>query len=72
MGKQKKESSNLPAVFSSATELSVDSVKTETYAGKETARVTKIFEQEDGSILKATRKINKDGSISDKMEHRHK
>ena len=46
--------------------------KTETFAGKWTARVTKIFNQPDGSIIKATRKINKDGSITDKIEHRHK
>ena len=45
--------------------------KVETFAGKQTARVTKIFNQPDGSTLKATRKINKDGSISDKIEHRH-
>ena len=42
--------------------------KTETWAGKHTARVTKTFSQPDGSIIKATRKINKDGSISDKIE----
>ena len=46
--------------------------KTETFAGKWTARVTKIFNHPDGSIIKATRKINKDGSITDKIEHRHK
>ncbi len=46
--------------------------KIETWAGKHTARVTKTFEQPDGSIVRATRKINKDGSISDKIEHRHK
>ena len=45
--------------------------KVETYAGKHTARVTKSFDQPDGSVIKATRKINKDGSISDKIEHRH-
>lgn len=45
--------------------------KVETYAGKYTARVTKTHVNKDGSILKATRKINKDGSISDKIEHRH-
>ncbi len=45
--------------------------KVETYAGKQTARVTKSFDQPDGSVIKATRKINKDGSISDKVEHRH-
>ncbi len=45
--------------------------KVETYAGKQTARVTKLFKQSDGSIIKATKKINKDGSISDKLEHRY-
>ncbi|WP_139193337.1 hypothetical protein [Angelakisella massiliensis] len=49
-----------------------DPIKTETWAGKHTARVTKTFEQPDGSTIRATRKINKDGSISDKVEHRHK
>lgn len=46
--------------------------KVETYGGKHTARVTKTYNQIDGSIIKATRKINKDGSISDKIEHKHK
>ena len=46
--------------------------KIETYAGKQTARVTKIFNHPDGSVVKATRKINKDGTITDKIEHRHK
>ena len=45
--------------------------KVETFAGKETARVTKIYNQSDGSVVKVTRKINKDGSISDKIEYRH-
>ena len=45
--------------------------KTETYGGKYTARVTKIYKNNDGSELRATRKINKDGSITDKLEHRH-
>ena len=45
--------------------------KVETYGGKETARVTKIFKQPDGSTYKATKKINKDGSVTDKIEHRH-
>lgn len=61
-----KTSSNLPAVPNAKPN------KTETWAGKETARVTKTFNQPDGSTIKATRKINKDGSISDKLEHRHK
>ena len=46
--------------------------KTETFAGKHTARVTKIYNNDDGSEYKATRKINKDGSVTDKLEHRHK
>ncbi len=45
--------------------------KVETYAGKQTACVTKLFKQSDDSIIKATKKINKDGSISDKLEHRY-
>lgn len=45
--------------------------KIETYAGKNTARVTKIYNNDDGSQDKATRKINKDGSITDKVERRH-
>lgn len=45
--------------------------KVETFAGKQTARVTKTYNQSDGSVVKATRKINKDGSISDKLEHRY-
>ena len=46
--------------------------KVETYGGKGTARVTKSYNQPDGSTVKLTRKINKDNSISDKIEHRHK
>ena len=57
MGKLRKQNSNLPAF----PRITPD--KTETFAGKWTARVTKIFNQPDGSIIKATRKINKDGSI---------
>lgn len=45
--------------------------KTETYAGKYTARVTQVFNNDDGSEYRKTRKINKDGSITDKVEHRH-
>ena len=45
--------------------------KVETYGGKQTARVTKIFKQTAGCTDKATIKINKDGSITDKIEHRH-
>ena len=43
----------------------------ETYAGKYTARVSKTYNNPDGTAYKATRKINKDGSISDKLEYRH-
>ena len=48
--------------------------KAETFAGKWTARVTvtKAFNQPDGSIVKVTRRIDKDGIITDKVEHRHK
>lgn len=49
----------------------IKSDKVETYAGKQTARVTKSYKQPDGSVIKATRKINKDGSISDKLEYRY-
>jgi hypothetical protein len=56
-------------LFSSLLERQPD--KTETHAGKHTARVTKIFNNGDGSQYRATRKINKDGSITDKLEHRH-
>ena len=66
MGKSIKQNSNLPTITSKNPD------KTETWAGKQTARVTKTFKQPDGSEIKATRKINKDGSISDKIEHRHK
>ncbi len=45
--------------------------KTETWARKKTARVTQIFNQPDGSVIKAT-KISKDGTITDKLENRHK
>lgn len=48
------------------------SYKRETFAGKQTARVTDSYVQPDGSTVILTRKINKDGSISDKIEHRHK
>ena len=63
MGKLIKYDKNLP---------DANPDKTETYAGKYTARVTQTFNQPDGSTVKTTRKINKDGSISDKIEHRHK
>ena len=66
MGKLRKQNGNL-SVFAEAMP-----DKVETFAGKWTARVTKIFNQPDGSVIKATRRINKDGSITDKIEHRHK
>ncbi|MBD5154582.1 MAG: hypothetical protein HDT15_05790 [Oscillibacter sp.] len=46
--------------------------KVKTFAGKTTARVTGSFPQPDGSVYKITRRINKDLSISDIIEHRHK
>lgn len=46
--------------------------KVETFKGKHTARVTQSYKQQDGSVLKVTRKINKDLSVSDKIEYRHK
>ncbi len=46
--------------------------KMKTFAGKTTARVTGTFLQSDGSLYKITRRINKDFSISDIIEHRHK
>jgi hypothetical protein len=66
MGKLTKQNSNLPTLPTKNPD------KTETWAGKHTARVTKIFNQPDGSTVKATRRINKDGSITDKIERRHK
>ena len=66
MGKLIKKDSNLPTIKSKNPD------RTETWAGKQTARVTKIFNQPDGSTIKTTRKINKDGSITDKIERRHK
>ena len=64
MGNSKNK--NLPSLPSNEPD------KIETWAGKETARVTKTYNQEDGSVVRATRKINKDGTISDKIERRHK
>lgn len=66
MGKLTKHNNNLPTLPAE------NPNKTETWAGKHTARVTKVFNQPDGSTVKTTRKINKDGSITDKLEHRHK
>ncbi|MCI8363935.1 MAG: hypothetical protein HFG34_03150 [Eubacterium sp.] len=65
MGELEKKSNISPLIPTT------DPDKVETYAGKETARVTKSYKNPDGSVIKATRKINKDGSISDKIEHRH-
>lgn len=65
MGSLIKKNSSLPSL----PERQPD--KTETYGGKQTARVTKIYKNDDGSEYRATRKINKDGSITDKLEHRH-
>ena len=45
--------------------------KIETWAGKYTARVSRSFNQPDGSVIKQTRRFNKDGSITDKVEVRH-
>ena len=66
MGKLMKRNDKLPSITTNNPD------KTETFAGKTTARVTKTFNQPDGSVIRATRKINKDGSISDKIEHRYK
>ena len=66
MGKLIKQNANLPSIPAKNPD------KTETYAGKYTARVSKIYNQPDGSTVKATRRINKDGTITDKIEHRHK
>ena len=66
MGKLIKKNDSLPAIPERRPD------KTETYAGKHTARVTHIYKNEDGSQYRATRKNNKDGSITDKLEHRHK
>lgn len=65
MGKLAKKGTFLPKIPKTKPD------KVETYAGKGTARVTRIFDQPDGSVIRATRKINKDGSVSDKIEHRH-
>lgn len=65
MGKLKKKDSTFPVIQTTKPD------KVETFAGKQTARVTKTYNQLDGSVVKATRKINKDGSISDKIERRY-
>ena len=59
MGNLTKKNNNLP-VFPNT-----NPDRTETFAGKWTARVSKIFNQPDGSTIKLTRKINKDGSITE-------
>lgn len=66
MGKMIPKNDSLPS-----SELERKPDKTETYAGKYTARVTQVFNNDDGTQFKKTRKINKDGSITDKLEHRH-
>lgn len=43
----------------------------ETYSGKKSVRLTKVFKNEDGSETRLTRKINQDFSITDKVEYRH-
>ena len=74
MGKLFKKDSIVPANQSQSLPINPSRKpdKIETYGGKQTARVTKTYNQPDGSTIKATRKINKDGTISDKIEHRHK
>lgn len=66
MGNLAKKDRSLPIITTNNPD------KIETYGGKSTARVTKTYTQPDGSVVKLTRKINKDNSISDKIEHRHK
>lgn len=46
--------------------------KMKTFVGKTTERDTGIFPRSYGSLYKITRRINKDFSISDIIEHRHK
>lgn len=65
---KKKNTLSIPAL----NEISTSTPdKVETYGGKETARVSKSYDQPDGSTIKVTRKINKDNSITDKIEHKH-
>lgn len=66
MGLLEKRKNKIPAITS------VKPDKVETFAGKTTARITQRFMQPDGSEVKLTRKINKDLSISDIIEHRHR
>ena len=65
MDKLEKRGQLLPEIVTERSD------KIETFAGKYTARVTHTYNQPDGSVVKKTRKINKDGSISDKLEYRH-
>lgn len=44
--------------------------KVKTWSGKETARVTQIFEQKDASVVKATIRINRDLTVSKIVEYR--
>lgn len=66
MAKLIKRNNNLPTIPDSVPD------KVETYAGKHTARVTNTYKQPDGSDVKLTRRINKDLSVSDIIERRHK
>ena len=58
MGKLTKQNSNLPTLPTKNPD------KTETWAGKHTARVTKIFNQPDGSTVKASvpRRVKTEGN----------
>lgn len=60
----KKLSTLMPATSDAAPD------KVTTWSGKHTARVSKSYSQPDGSVVIATQRINKDGSISRKIEHR--
>lgn len=66
MGKLAKQNGNSPTLPKREPD------HTETWAGKHTARVTHVYNQPDGSTVRATKKINKDGSITDKLERRYK
>lgn len=50
MGKVAKKDNFLPEIPTTKPD------KVETYAGKQTARVTKSFDLPDGSVIKATKK----------------
>ncbi len=45
--------------------------KVETHKGKQTARVTKSYRQSDNSVIKLTKRINKDFSTSCIFEFRY-